>query len=120
MTLAARQSFDHSPMSAALAQPRREAQADTPARAERLTTRLDAKLAELEQAGYRVCWLDIGKDQLVTLFREGGDEAIQLAPDPARDCGWYGRYEVRHTGGDLVWIMLEGEVPGEMSMHVID
>ena len=120
MTLAARQSFGLSPMSAALAAPRPQPVAPEPARPERLTVRLDAKLAEMEAAGHRVCWLEIGKDELLTLFREGGDEAVRLDPDPARDCGWYGRYEVRHTGRDLVWVMLEGEVAGEMSMHVID
>jgi len=116
MSFAAGRAFDRiSPIGAAFPRPQ-----GPPARPARLSARLDAKLAEIERAGYRICWLEIGKPELISLFRELGDEAVRLDPDSARDCGWYGRYEVRFTGRDLVWIMLEGEVPGEMSMHVLD
>jgi len=122
MSFAAGHAFDRiSPIAGAIPQPRRSAPPPaSPSRPERLTARLDAKLAEIERAGWRVCWLEIGRDELLTLFREGGDEAVRLDPDPARDCGWYGRYEVRHTGNQLVWVMIEGEVPGEMSIHIVD
>jgi hypothetical protein len=86
---------------------------------ERLTVRLDAKLAELEAAGRRVRWLEIGREELVTLFRELGDEAVRLDPDPARDCGWYGRFEVRFTGRELIWVMIDGEVPGDLDAHIV-
>lgn len=90
-------------------------------RAARLTDRLDAKIAEIEAAGYRICWLEVGRDELLTLFREGGDQAVLLDPDPARDCGWYRAYEVRYTGRELIWILIEGEVPGgEKSIHILD
>lgn len=85
-----------------------------------LTARLDSKLAEIEKAGFEIRWLEMGQREMLALFREGGPDAIRLDPEPARDCGWYGRYEVRHTGRDFVWIMIEGEVPGEISAHVID
>jgi hypothetical protein len=116
MSFAAGQAFDRiSPIGGALTRP-----LEAPAKPAGLSARLDAKLAELERAGYRVCWLEIGKPELIALFRELGDNAVRLDADPARDCGWYGRYEVRFTGRDLIWIMLEGEVPGETSMHVMD
>jgi hypothetical protein len=116
MSFAAGRAFDRvSPIAGAINPPRRP-----PPRPERLTARLDAKLVEIERAGWTVRWLEIGRDELLTLFREGGQDAVRLDPDPARDCGWYGRYEVRHTGRDLVWIMIEGEVAGELSMHIVD
>ncbi len=84
-----------------------------------LTERLDAELAELAARGYRIQWLEIAAPQLVTLFAEGGDEAIQLDDDPATDKAWYGDYEVRATDRELIWIFLEGE-HDEPSAHVID
>ncbi len=84
-----------------------------------LSQRLDARMAEIEAKGYRICWLEMGRDELLTLFRELGDEAVRLDPDPAKDCGWYGPHEVRYAGRELVWIYLEGEVPGEVSVHVV-
>jgi hypothetical protein len=91
-----------------------------PPRPATLAARLDGKLAEIEGAGYAVRWLEIGRDELLALFRELGEEAVRLDPDPAKDCGWYRDYEVRYSGRELVWIFLEGEVPGEISAHVID
>src|ERR1700748_692737 len=85
-----------------------------PARPATLAGPLDTKVAEIEAAGYSIRWLEIGRDELLTLFRELGDEAVRLDPDPVKDCGWYGRYEVRYAGRELIWIYLEGEVPGEM------
>ena len=134
MTFAAGRAFDRiSPMAGAIARPKPwppsgdappdsapEPAAEGPTLRAGLTTRLDAKLAEIEQAGYRVCWLEMGKTEMLALFREGGPDAIRLDADPARDCGWYGRYEVRHADRRFVWIMIEGEVSGEMSAHVID
>lgn len=112
---------DASPITGAYVRRRPAEPAPEPVSApERLSTRLDAKLAELEAAGLRVRWLDIGRDELVTLFRELGDEAVRLDPDPARDCGWYGRFEVRFTGRELIWVMIEGEVPGQLSAHMVD
>jgi hypothetical protein len=116
MSFAAGRAFDRiSPIAGAINQPRRPSP-----RPERLTARLDAKLAEIESAGWRVCWLEIGRDEMLTLFREGGEDAVRLDPDPARDCGWYGRYEVRYSGRELVWVVIEGELPGEMSIHIVD
>ena len=118
MSFAAGRAFDRiSPIGGAINQPQRPPPAP---RSERLTARLDTKLAEIEDAGWTVRWLEIGRDELLTLFREGGQDAVRLDPDPARDCGWYGRYEVRYTGRELVWVMIEGEVPGEVSIHIVD
>lgn len=91
-----------------------------PVRTTTLTERLDAELAKLAGRGYRVQWLEIGEEELVTLFAEGGDEAIRLDPDPTVDKAWYGDYEVRATHRVCVWIFIEGEVEGEISAHVID
>jgi hypothetical protein len=122
MSFAAGRAFDRiSPIGGALSRPQTPPEPPPAATtAPRLSARLDAKLAELERAGYRICWMEIGKPELITLFRELGDDAVKLDTDPARDCGWYGRDEVRFTGRDLIWIMLEGEVAGEISMHVMD
>jgi hypothetical protein len=84
-----------------------------------LTQRLDAKLAELTGKGLVVQWLEIAEPQLVTLFEEGGDDAIRLDPDPAVDMAWYGDLEVRPTQRAYIWIFLTGEVEGEVSAHVI-
>lgn len=99
--------------------PLAEAPAATPEPVSTLTSRLDAKLAELTGRGYAVQWLEIAEPQLVTLFSEGGDDAIRLDPDPAVDKAWYGEFEVRATHRACLWIFIEGEVEGEVSAHVI-
>ncbi len=84
-----------------------------------LTERLKEKLAELTAAGYRIQHIEIAAPQMVTLFSEGGDEAIRLDADPASDKAWYGDYEVRATDKDLIWIWVEGQY-AEPSAHIID
>jgi len=91
-----------------------------PPRFSTLTERLDRKLAELTERGYAIQYLEIGEGELVQLFREGGDEAVRLDPDPDVDQAWYGDHEVRATDKSCIWIWLDGEVPGEISAHVID
>src|SRR5258708_21632864 len=82
-----------------------------------LTGRLDARLAELTRSGYRIQWIEVSEKELVTLFVEGGDEAIVLDPDPGIDRARYGEFEVRPTEKDLIWIYLEGEYEG-LSVHI--
>ena len=107
-------------MSASYAYSRAEVEVAPPGpNALSLTDRLDAKLAELVAAGYRIQWIEIATPQMVTLFEEGGDEAIHLDPDPASDRAWYGAFEVRPTEKSCIWIWLEGE-HDEPSAHVID
>ena len=83
-----------------------------------LTARLDAKLAELTGRGYRILWIEASEKYLVTLFTEGGDDAIVMDSDPDSDLAWYGDFELRPSDKHCVWIYLEGEVQG-MSAHVI-
>ena len=90
-----------------------------PARPARLSDRLDAEIAALQAHGRRICWIEIGKSDLLTLFRERGEEAVRLDPDPARDCGWFGAYEVRYASRELVCLMTEAE-DGGRSLHVLD
>jgi hypothetical protein len=54
----------------------------------------------------------------VTLFVEGGDDAIQLDPDPGCDRAWYGEFEIRPSRKDLIWVYLEGEHEG-LSAHIV-
>jgi hypothetical protein len=83
-----------------------------------LTERLDARLAELTRSGYRIQWIEASEKELVTLFAEGGGEAIVLDPDPAVDRAWYGAFEIRPSEKGLVWIYLEGEYEG-LSAHIV-
>jgi hypothetical protein len=85
-----------------------------------LTERLDTKLKELNRLGYRIRWIEMSSKELVTLFEEGGEDAVRLDADPDVDKAWYGDIEVRATEKALIWIWLDGEVPGETSAHVID
>ena len=107
-------------MSAAHAYVADEIEAGSPEpAASTLTERLKEKLAELTAAGYRIQHIEIAQPQMVTLFTEGGDEAIRLDDDPASDKAWYGDFEVRATEKDLIWIWVEGQYP-EPSAHIID
>jgi len=92
--------------------------AEAPAVPSRLTDRLDAKLAELTAAGYRIQWIEISEKDLVALFLEGGEQAILMDPDPDSDRAWYGEFEIRPSAKDFVWIYLEGEFE-QMSAHII-
>ena len=83
-----------------------------------LTERLDARLAELTRSGYRIQWIEASGKELVTLFAEGGDEAIVMDSDPAVDRAWYGGFEIRPSEKGLVWIYLEGEYEG-LSAHIV-
>nr|MEA2799864.1 hypothetical protein [Phenylobacterium sp.] len=83
-----------------------------------LTERLDARLAELTRSGYRIQWIEASERELVTLFVEGGDQAIILDPDPGVDRAWYGGFEIRPSEKGLVWIYLEGEYEG-LSAHIV-
>jgi hypothetical protein len=83
-----------------------------------LTERLDARLAELTRSGYRIQWIEASEKELVTLFAEGGDEAIVLDPDPEIDRAWYGGFEIRPSEKGLIWIYLEGEYEG-LSAHIV-
>ena len=89
------------------------------ARLPTLTERLDAKLADLAEGGYQLRYLEIGREELVTLFTEGGDEAILLDPDPDVDRAWDRGLEVRATEKDCIWIWIEGEVEGDLSAHLV-
>ncbi|MDB5428442.1 MAG: hypothetical protein JWR47_3738 [Phenylobacterium sp.] len=84
-----------------------------------LTGRLDAKLTELASAGCRVQWIEVSEPEMIALFVEGGDEAIQLDPDPAVDKAWYGDFEVRPTIKSCIWIYVEGEVEDQISAHIV-
>lgn len=121
MSFASRASALHaaSPISAALAAPRIVVGQETP-RAETLTERLTAKLAEIVERGFHVKWLEMSQAEMVTLFREAGEEVIRLDPDPAVDKAWYGDIEVRASKNGCVWIWIEGEVEGELSVHIVD
>ncbi|HEX5264174.1 MAG TPA: hypothetical protein VFW13_11640 [Phenylobacterium sp.] len=83
-----------------------------------LTYRLKSKLAELKASGYQVRWIEASESDLVTLFVEGGDDAIQLDPDPGCDRAWYGEFEIRPSRKDLIWVYLEGEHEG-LSAHIV-
>ena len=83
-----------------------------------LTERLDARLSELTRSGYRIQWIEASQKELVTLFAEGGDEAIVLDPDPTVDLARYGEFEIRPGLRDLIWIYLEGEYEG-LSVHIV-
>jgi hypothetical protein len=83
-----------------------------------LTGRLNARLAELTRSGYRIQWIEASETELVTLFAEGGDEAIVLDPDPGLDRAWYGGFEIRPSAKGLVWIYLKGEYEG-LSAHIV-
>jgi hypothetical protein len=83
-----------------------------------LTGRLDARLAELTRSGYRIQWIEVSEKELVTLFVEGGDEVIVMDPDLGIDRAWYGKFEIRPTEKDLIWIYLEGEYEG-LSVHIV-
>ena len=93
---------------------------DPPQAGETLFARLNIKLAELRGRGYRLQWMEMSQKEMITLFHEAGEEVIRLDPDPSVDKAWYGDVEVRASERECVWIWLEGEVPGEMSAHVID
>ncbi|MGZ6016560.1 MAG: hypothetical protein ACXWKM_12510 [Phenylobacterium sp.] len=84
-----------------------------------LTERLNAKLVQLAVAGHRIQYIEIAEPQMVTLFAEGGDEALRLDDDPASDRAWYADYEVRATDKELIWIWIEGE-HAEPSAHIVD
>ncbi|HEY2750503.1 hypothetical protein [Phenylobacterium sp.] len=83
-----------------------------------LTYRLKSKLSELKAAGYQIRWIEASEKELVTLFVEGGDDAIQLDPDPDCDRAWYGDFEIRASQKDLIWVYLEGEHEG-LSAHIV-
>lgn len=93
---------------------------EPPQPGETLFARLNIKLAELRGRGYRLQWMEMSQKEMVTLFHEAGEEVIRLDPDPTVDKAWYGDVEVRASDRECVWIWLEGEVPGETSVHVID
>lgn len=83
-----------------------------------LTERIRAKLSELEGRGYTIRWISAPTDALVTLFVEGGEQAILMDPDPGRDVAWFGVHEIRPSENAGVWVYIEGEHP-EMSRHHI-
>ena len=85
----------------------------------RLTDRLTAKLSELRNAGFAVLWIDATVEDLTTLLIEGGEDAILLDPDPARDVAWYGGCRIKHATQPGVRVFLEGEVENEVSCHIV-
>ena len=54
----------------------------------------------------------------MTLFVEGGEQAVLMDPDPDSARAWYGEFEIRPSPKDFVWIYLEGEFE-QMSAHII-
>ena len=84
----------------------------------RLTDRLNLKLGELRLAGYEIRWITASMDDLTTLLREGGDQAILMDPNPSSDVAWYGRYEIRPSADPMVRIYIEGEFD-EISCHIV-
>jgi len=108
-----------SPIGGALAVPRVVVGDPNPL-ADTLTERLQAKLAEILARGFHIKWLEMSQAEMVTLFREAGEEVIRLDPDPAVDRGWYGEYEVRASVNTCIWIWIEGEIEGELSVHILD
>jgi len=111
--------YSSSPIGAAVAAPRVVVDQEKP-RAETLTQRLTDTLAEIKAKGFHVKWLEMSQAEMVTLFREAGEEVIRLDPDPSVDKAWYGEIEVRASKNSCIWIWLEGEVEGELSVHIID
>jgi len=95
--------------------------AETVAADWRLTEALNAKLAELAGLGFEVQWIEASRADIARLLDEGGDEAIQLDPDPAVDRAWFGAVEIRYNAArELTWVFVRGEVAsGEVSAHVI-
>jgi hypothetical protein len=89
-------------------------------RTETLFARLNFKLAELRGRGLRPQWMEMSQAEMVTLFQDAGEEVIRLDPDPSVDKAWYGDVEVRATNNTCIWIWVEGEVAGELSVHIID
>jgi len=86
----------------------------------RLTPALNTKLAELRGLGYRVLWIESSREDLTQLVDEGGDHAIELDDDPEVDRAWFGDVEIRlNPDKALTWIYLEGEVEGEVSVHIV-
>jgi hypothetical protein len=87
----------------------------------RLTEALNAKLAELEDCGFQVQWIESSADDLALLAVEGGEDAVRLDPDPSVDRAWYGDVEIRVSATrDLTWVFLTGEAEdGEISAYVL-
>jgi hypothetical protein len=85
---------------------------------EPLTERLNLRLGELRAAGYEIRWITASLEALTTLLSEGGDQAIMMDPDPARDVAWYGRHEIRPSPDPLVRIYVEGGAD-ELSCHIV-
>jgi hypothetical protein len=81
-----------------------------------LTPRLERKLAELRAAGFTILWIVASRDDLETLLREGGDQAVRMDPDRGAGTAWFGDVEVRYSPHPGTWVDLEGEYE-EMSRH---
>jgi len=79
-----------------------------------LTSRLVERLSELRERGYTILWIALPADQITSLFVEGGDDAILLDEDPARDAAWFRGDEIRPSIDDGAWIYVEGQF-AEMS-----
>jgi hypothetical protein len=93
-----------------------QAAAQDPSPAESVTARLDAKLEALNEASYRILWIEITEQDLVQLLIEGGEQAVLMDPDPDRDVAWYRTHEIRPSKRPGLRIFLEGE-HDEMSCH---
>lgn len=87
----------------------------------RLTDALNAKLAELAARALQTQWIEASLEDLTTLMREGGEDAIRLDPDPSHDKAWFGEVEIRHNGSQPnTWVFVKGEVAaGDISAHVV-
>lgn len=87
----------------------------------RLTTALDAKLAELRERDLQVLWIESSLEDLTRLVQEGGEDAVRLDPDPSLDRAWYGEVEIRYNSQQAdTWVFVRGEVAaGDVSAHPI-
>ena len=74
-----------------------------------LQQRLDAKLGELRNAGRKVVLIAASPADIEQLFIEGGEGAILLDCDPARDTAWYGDVELQVSEEPGTRLIIAGE-----------
>lgn len=73
--------------------------------ARRLSDILDMVLAELAADGFEIRQIFASPENIARLFLELGDDAIDLDPDGAEDCAWYGEHALLADEGEGVRIL---------------